>query len=462
MATSPTYGSLSAVVQRVQQDPNTVNGDERQQLESAIGTRSIREILAGKKTPWVPQFQGISAQLWGDAGQVGEPIQAKGKDDVGASEVQPENKTGLPDQLKAGIENLSGMAMDDVKVHYNSSKPPELQALAYTQGTDIHVAPGQEKHLPHEAWHVVQQMQGRVKPTIQMKEVGINDDARLEREADVMGEKAEREEYQSKSTANDLRLNSAEAKEVSPIHPKQLFLTPSNRSKDVIQRSTLRIVKKGKVYQITGRPDFTTELKKDIHRDADKNGEEYIVKFSQDDGVSFQLPTIHRRHKLAWSLWREGVNAILRKGTRKDMQKLQERCFLPSEWQTWDRDMFKDAYKYGHNLEDMSKDFFNHPDNVWLGPGDENMGKGAGLDKYIKDYINNPTKYNRKKLRKSAYDPRDKEYFKFREPNPKKGKKARWSYDRIPPSPRSETMGETTDLILDSLKSLNYSSDEDS
>jgi hypothetical protein len=25
--------------------------------------------------------------------------------------------------------------------------------------------PGQEQHLPHEAWHVVQQKQGRVKPT---------------------------------------------------------------------------------------------------------------------------------------------------------------------------------------------------------------------------------------------------------------------------------------------------------
>ncbi|AFY33603.1 DUF4157 domain-containing protein [Calothrix sp. PCC 7507] len=183
IAPSPSYGSLSSVVQRVQQDPNSVSEDERQQLESAIGTRSTREILAGKQTPWVPEFQGISAQL-------GAPIQAKSMDDVGISQAQPENKTGLPDNLKAGIENLSGMAMDDVSVHYNSSKPSELQALAYTQGTEIHVAPGQEKHLPHEAWHVVQQKQGRVKPMIQVKGVGINDDEGLEREADVMGSNA--------------------------------------------------------------------------------------------------------------------------------------------------------------------------------------------------------------------------------------------------------------------------------
>ena len=101
------------------------------------------------------------------------------------------NDTGLPDNLKSGIENLSGMSMDSVRVHYNSSQPAQLNALAYAQGTDIHVAPGQEQHLPHDAWHVVQQAQGRVQPTMQMKEgIPINDDRGLEHEADVMGAKA--------------------------------------------------------------------------------------------------------------------------------------------------------------------------------------------------------------------------------------------------------------------------------
>ena len=101
------------------------------------------------------------------------------------------NNTGLPDNLKNGIESLSGMSMDAVKVHYNSPQPAQFNALAYAQGKDIHVAPGQEQHLPHEAWHVVQQAQGRVKPTMQMKEgVPVNDDAGLEHEADVMGARA--------------------------------------------------------------------------------------------------------------------------------------------------------------------------------------------------------------------------------------------------------------------------------
>ncbi len=101
-----------------------------------------------------------------------------------------ENRIRMPGPLKTGLEQLSGMDLSSIRVHNNASKPAQLNALAYTQEQDIHVGPGQEKHLPHEGWHAVQQMQGRVKPTLQAKGVSINDDEELEREADVMGAKA--------------------------------------------------------------------------------------------------------------------------------------------------------------------------------------------------------------------------------------------------------------------------------
>lgn len=109
-------------------------------------------------------------------------------------QMKKENNTGMPDGLKAGVESLSGMDMSNVRVHYNSDRPAGVGALAYTQGTDIHVASGQERHLAHEAWHVVQQAQGRVQPTMQMQGVDVNDDPGLEHEADVMGERALRGE----------------------------------------------------------------------------------------------------------------------------------------------------------------------------------------------------------------------------------------------------------------------------
>jgi hypothetical protein len=117
------------------------------------------------------------------------------------------NKTGLPDHLKSGIESLSGFSMDDVRVHYNSSRPAQLSAHAYAQGKDIHVAPGQERHLAHEAWHVVQQKQGRVAATMQMNGgVNVNDSPALEGEADRMGEQASR---QARSAAGAVQLYAA-------------------------------------------------------------------------------------------------------------------------------------------------------------------------------------------------------------------------------------------------------------
>lgn len=120
-----------------------------------------------------------------------EPLQAQA--DAGpamSGNVTAAGPGGLPARLRSGIEALSGMDMSDVQVHTASSKPAEINALAYTQGDEIHVASGQEQHLAHEAWHVVQQRQGRVQPTMQIGDVNVNDDAGLEAEADRMGEKA--------------------------------------------------------------------------------------------------------------------------------------------------------------------------------------------------------------------------------------------------------------------------------
>jgi hypothetical protein len=94
---------------------------------------------------------------------------AKQAPQLRAEPARKPNDTCLPDNLKSGIESLSGISMDNVKVHGNSEKHAQLNAHAYAQGTNVYVAPGQEQHLQHEAWHEVQQAQGRVQPTMQMK-----------------------------------------------------------------------------------------------------------------------------------------------------------------------------------------------------------------------------------------------------------------------------------------------------
>jgi hypothetical protein len=99
----------------------------------------------------------------------------------------------LPKIIKSGVENLSGISMNNVTVHYNSDNPAQLNALSFAEGTETHVSTSQQKHLPYEAWHVVEQKQGRIKPmaAIKTKRI-INDDAGLENEAEAMGLKAKK------------------------------------------------------------------------------------------------------------------------------------------------------------------------------------------------------------------------------------------------------------------------------
>ena len=98
----------------------------------------------------------------------------------------------LPAVLQSGLRALSGLELGDVQVQHGSSLPARYGALALTQGNAIHLGPGQDQHLAHEAWHVVQQRQGRVAATLpaQAGLAPVNDEPALEAEADVMGQRA--------------------------------------------------------------------------------------------------------------------------------------------------------------------------------------------------------------------------------------------------------------------------------
>lgn len=102
-----------------------------------------------------------------------------------AGKKSTQNHTGIPVQTKSFLESSYGFSLNDVKVHYHSEKPAQLQALAYAQGNEVYVGPGQEKHLPHELMHVIQQKKGMVKPDKVINGVAVNTSKQLEREADA-------------------------------------------------------------------------------------------------------------------------------------------------------------------------------------------------------------------------------------------------------------------------------------
>lgn len=127
----------------------------------------------------------------------GEPSSVASEEETGA--LSGGGGNALPDDVRAKMEHAFGTDFSGVRI-IEGHQAASLGALAYTQGTNIHFAPGQyEPHsqhgqelLGHELAHVAQQAEGKVRATAQAKGLAINADPSLEREADELGARAAR------------------------------------------------------------------------------------------------------------------------------------------------------------------------------------------------------------------------------------------------------------------------------
>ena len=254
------------------------------QMQNQYGNQHVQNVINQTRTN-----QPMSAQSRPPVSNQGAPIQRmiddgtqqplqfrrEGEDQPGG---RHPNNTGLSDRLKSGLETMSGLDMSDVRVHRNSAKPAQVNAYAYAQGSNVYLGPGQEKHLPHEAWHVVQQKQGRVVPTIQTIGVPINDDPGLEREADKMGLDAVQSRPEAYTPLPELALSpnrhSAQGGVVqgklvmedtnenawAPVRKKLIEYnkkTPPSRNKDKVVSLIATINSSERIYELD--PDFLSE-----------------------------------------------------------------------------------------------------------------------------------------------------------------------------------------------------------
>lgn len=167
------------------------------------------------------------------------------------------NLTGIPTQMKLDFERQSGLSFDDVRVHYNSDKPAQLQALAYTQGTQVYVGPGQERHLPHELRHIVQQKQGRVRANGIINNVPVNIETSLEREADT---------YIPKTFVTDQQNSLIEG--IAPIQCRFRFCY--NKALDSGKRWAAHSI---------GRPEFSDDVKKLLPVEQKKITRNHIISY---------------------------------------------------------------------------------------------------------------------------------------------------------------------------------------
>jgi hypothetical protein len=163
----------------------------------------------------------------------------------------PGTQTSMPDKVQQKMEGSFGQDFGDVSIHKDSGKAKNMGALAYTQGKDIHFAPGQynpdsqkgQELLGHELTHVVQQREGRVKST----------PAQRKRKAEVKAKQQQARETSEMHTK-------------SPEAQMQLKLKYGTKQlKSEIARKQFNQYKKSKIKQFkrgsAGRRQFSSKTK---------------------------------------------------------------------------------------------------------------------------------------------------------------------------------------------------------
>lgn len=264
-----------------------------------------------------PQHQDHAlAESGFDSAGVGQmkaapPFQLKAEPSSSPGDSKTESDLGS--ELVGGFAASTGHDLSDVKVHRNSEEPGKVGAHAYAQGNDIHLGPGQEKHLPHEAGHIVQQREGRVKANTEVNGVQVNDDKGLESEADKIGENAVQMQAQS-SQVGDVASGGPATNQVSQMRraggdsPAQLLIkddypwtgaivgawSAALQRRAGIDRSnphagTLADIPRGHLVTVTGRSGYWLKVEVEIGG-GKKSG--YISQELVDDATAASMSSM--------------------------------------------------------------------------------------------------------------------------------------------------------------------------
>ncbi|MFM7203437.1 MAG: DUF4157 domain-containing protein [Myxococcota bacterium] len=171
--------SLNGLKQRIQakMHPGSLSGSLDEQTEQSLPELLSDAVVQQKATVEAPHSEPASAATrHQDSRSSGNPLQ---------------------DSVRDKMEGAFGADFSSVRVH-TDGQADAIGAQAFTQGDDIHFGQGQyapenssgQELLGHELTHVLQQRAGRVSTTTQARGLELNDDAGLEKEADLLGAQA--------------------------------------------------------------------------------------------------------------------------------------------------------------------------------------------------------------------------------------------------------------------------------
>ena len=223
----------SQVVQQINAPAST-----RSTQGQSVQRQSERSEEEGQALPEITSLQGREEPTR----KVQTKLTLQGADAIASGEASSEltsainSARGGGQPLDAGLQQSMGQAMgadfSGVRVHTDAQSDrlnQSIQAKAFTTGEDVFFRQGEyqpgtrggQETIAHELTHVVQQMQGQVKPKMQTKEGAINKGNVLENEADVTGASACHMKSSEKS-AFEVSTNSTIQRSISNEEEKSL------------------------------------------------------------------------------------------------------------------------------------------------------------------------------------------------------------------------------------------------
>jgi hypothetical protein len=213
---------------------------DRPDSQEGRADKAAVQASPGKRTLTMPEEPGAAGVPGKQTMSMELPIQRRsdgpaaspvGSDQPAGASPSPGGGQPLPETMRGRMERLFGADLSAVRIH-EGPQAESVGALAYTQGTDIHFAPGQydpestrgQELIGHELGHVVQQAQGSVQPTTHSAGVAVNDSSALEREADELGARAAGAERDVPGSAG-----TADARTPAPIQASHGKAAPIQR-----------------------------------------------------------------------------------------------------------------------------------------------------------------------------------------------------------------------------------------
>jgi hypothetical protein len=308
-------------------------------------------------SPRITEQETLQRKIFGPAMRQKIPDADKGKKQPPAPALI--NRTGLPDEVKTNMETGFNTDFSDVRIHLNSQDALKINAMAYTQGHDIHFAPGRfnlgtsegQQILGHELAHVVQQQKGRVKPTGAVAGMPVNDSPELEKEADIAGLKASGEKKRKTSQTTQLKSLESAGELTGGVVQRRV----------VWQKNPFGIITH---ISITGRRPSWWAIAKKRHPSQ-----------SGDD----------RRHVMAWTVIKRIIEAAILGKDDSGIASflLNPMNFNDAAWAASDvmprvkellsRGQLADAIEY------YARARFNDPGNLFMGPSQPNRALGVRI-----------------------------------------------------------------------------------